>query len=99
MGFVLCCPFFVLLRLPTDDSTGSIVLMCALLALLGASFIMITPPVMAEITFILQGLEEKKPGRFGSNGAYAQGVSHLILCNVDDIAILGLILSSIVWLV
>ncbi|KAH8150061.1 uncharacterized protein LAJ45_05747 [Morchella importuna] len=72
-GFILCCPFFILLRLPTDDSTGSIVLMCALLALLGVSFIMITPPAMAEITFILQGLEEKKPGRFGNNGAYAQG--------------------------
>lgn len=73
MGFVLCCPFFILLRLPTGDSTSNIVLMCALLALLGASFIMITPAVMAEITFILQDLEEKKPGRFGSNGAYAQG--------------------------
>lgn len=74
MGFVLCCPFMILLRLPDNDSTGHIVLMCALLALLGTGLVLIIPPVMAEITLILHDLEARKPGRFGSKGAYAQGV-------------------------
>lgn len=64
----------VLLRLPSGDSTRQIVLMCAVLVLLGAGLVLTTPPVMAEIALILQELEEKKPGRFGANGAYAQGV-------------------------
>lgn len=74
LGFVLCCPFMILLRLPNDDSTEQIVLMSALLVLLGIGFALMVPPVMAEITLILQELEAGKPGIFGANGAYAQGV-------------------------
>lgn len=64
----------VLLRLPNDDSVEQIVLMSALLVLLGIALALIIPPVMAEITLFLQELEDKKPGIFGANGAYAQGV-------------------------
>lgn len=63
-----------LLRLPNDDSTEQIVLMNVLLVFLGIGFALIMPPVMAEITLILQELEAEKPGVFGGNGAYAQGV-------------------------
>lgn len=64
----------VLLRLPNDDSVEQIALMSALLVLLGIAFALVIPPVMAEITLILQELEGEKPGIFGANGAYAQGV-------------------------
>lgn len=64
----------VLLRLPNDDSVEQIVLMSALLVLLGIAFALLIPPIMAEITLILQKLEEERPGTFGANGAYAQGV-------------------------
>lgn len=64
----------VLLRLPDSDGTEQIVLMSALLVLLGIAFVLVIPPVMVEITLVLQELEEKKPGIFGANGAYAQGV-------------------------
>lgn len=64
----------VLLRLPDGDGTEQIILMSALLVLLGIAFVLVIPPVMVEITLVLQELEEKKPGIFGANGAYAQGV-------------------------
>lgn len=70
----MCCPFMVLLRLPGDDSVEQIVLMSALLVPIGIAFALLITPVMAEITLILQELERKKPGIFGVNGAYAQGV-------------------------
>lgn len=64
----------VLLRLPDDDNVEQIVLMSALLVFIGIAFALLIPPVMAEITLIIQELEGKKPGIFGANGAYAQGV-------------------------
>lgn len=64
----------ILLRFPSDDSTEQVVLMSVLLVLLGIGFALIVPPVMTEITLILQELEARKPGIFGENGAYAQGV-------------------------
>lgn len=68
----------ILLRLPTGGGTEDIVLMCAILALLSIGLVFVIPPVMAEITLVLQELEEEKPGRFGANGAYAQGVCNPI---------------------
>lgn len=64
----------VLLRLPDGDGIEQVALMSALLVLLGIAFALVIPPVMAEITLALRELEEKKPGIFGPNGAYAQGV-------------------------
>lgn len=71
-GFVLACPFLVLLRLVDHDSMGQKVLLCALLALLGAALTMVMTPLLAEITYVVEAKEKKNPAAFGAGGAYAQ---------------------------
>ncbi|MCJ1362369.1 hypothetical protein MMC16_001472 [Acarospora aff. strigata] len=71
-GFILAFPFLVLLRLVTHHSLPQIVLLCALLALLGLSLTLVMPPLMAEITYVVEAKEKKNPGLFGKKGAYAQ---------------------------
>lgn len=75
-GFLFLTPFLILLRLPDQHTTGDIVVFCVLLALIGTSLALVMAPVMAEITLVVIDLEEKRPGRFGPNGAFAQGVRH-----------------------
>ncbi|KAF8474241.1 major facilitator superfamily domain-containing protein [Kalaharituber pfeilii] len=72
-GFILACPFLVLLRLSTEDSIKDIVIFCVFLAFLGFSLTLQMTPTMAEITYVLVEMENTKPGRFGKNGAFAQG--------------------------
>lgn len=71
-GFILACPFLVLLRLVDHDSVGQKVLLCALLALLGAALTMVMTPLLAEITYVVEAKEKKNPAAFGAGGAYAQ---------------------------
>jgi MFS family permease len=71
-GFILAIPFWVLLRLVTHDSLSQKVLFCALLSLIGVSLTLVMPPLMAEITYVVEAKEKESPGRFGTTGAYAQ---------------------------
>ncbi|KAK2625777.1 hypothetical protein QTJ16_005089 [Diplocarpon rosae] len=71
-GFMLAIPFWVLLRLVTNDSLGQKVLLCALLFLIGITLCLVNPPLMAEITYVVEAKEREVPGRFGPTGAYAQ---------------------------
>lgn len=71
-GFVMAIPFWILLRLVDHNSLGQKVLLCALLALIGASLTLVMPPLMAEITYVVEAKERVNPGCFGSTGAYAQ---------------------------
>lgn len=71
-GFLLACPFLILLRLITHNSLSQIVLLCAVLALLGLSLTLCMPPLMAEVTYVVEAKEKKNPGLFGKQGAYAQ---------------------------
>ncbi len=71
-GFVLAIPFWVLLRLVTHDSLGQKVLLCALLSLIGVALTLVMPPLMAEITYVVEAKEKENPGIFGTTGAYAQ---------------------------
>ncbi|TAQ90854.1 hypothetical protein B7494_g797 [Chlorociboria aeruginascens] len=73
LGFLLAIPFYVLLRLVTHDSLRQKVLLCALLAFIGLALALVLPPILAEITLVLEDMEKQKPGRFGTKGAYAQG--------------------------
>lgn len=73
-GYILACPFMILLRLPTVNEVGQVVLMCALLAIVGLALCLQITPMMAEVTYILVELEKERPGRFGRNGGYAQAV-------------------------
>lgn len=72
VGFILAIPFWVLLRLITHDSLNQKVLFCTLLALIGLALTLVVPPLMAEITYVVEAKEKQRPGRFGTTGAYAQ---------------------------
>jgi MFS family permease len=71
-GFILAIPFWVLLRLVIHDSLGQKILLCALLSLIGVALTLVMPPLMAEITYVVEAKENESPGRFGTAGAYAQ---------------------------
>ncbi|KAK6412573.1 hypothetical protein LTR95_017953 [Oleoguttula sp. CCFEE 5521] len=75
-GFLLCCPFLILLRLVGHNSMEQKVLLCALLALIGFALTLALTPMMAEITYAVVAKEARHPpGYFGKNGAFAQAYS------------------------
>jgi MFS family permease len=71
-GFLFFAPFEILLRLVDHNSLGQKVLLCALLTLIGICINLCSPPVMVEITSVVEAKERQNPGLFGSRGAYAQ---------------------------
>lgn len=58
-GFIIACPFLILLRLVDHDSIGQKVLLCALLVLVGLGLTLALTPVMAEIVSIKHSREFK----------------------------------------
>ena len=78
-GFIIALPFWVLLRLVTHDSLNQKVLLCALLALIGVSLTLVMPPLMAEITYVVEAKEKQSPGRYGTTGAYAQAYGLFVM--------------------
>jgi len=68
-GFVCMLPFWILLRFVTHNTLQQKVLLCALLALIGLCLATVMPPLMAEVTYIVEAKEKKSPGRFGVGGA------------------------------
>jgi MFS family permease len=72
IGFVFAAPLFICLRFVTHDTMSQKVLLCALLALIGAALAISMPPLLAEITYLLTAKEKKHPGIFGPKGATAQ---------------------------
>ena len=71
-GFIFAIPFWILLRLVTHNSLSQKVLLSALLALIGVALTLVMPPLMAEITYVVEAKEKQRPGRYGTTGAYAQ---------------------------
>jgi hypothetical protein len=71
IGFITAVPSLVLLRVVAHQSLRQVVLLCALLTLLGSSMILVMIPLMAEITYVVEAKEKKKPGIFGKGGAHA----------------------------
>ncbi|KFZ11517.1 hypothetical protein V501_04726 [Pseudogymnoascus sp. VKM F-4519 (FW-2642)] len=78
-GFLAAIPCLVLLRFVDHDSTRQVVLLCALLALLGTALAAVMPPLMAEITYIVEAKEVRSPGIFGAKGAYAQAYGLFVM--------------------
>ncbi|KAL9044044.1 MAG: hypothetical protein Q9214_002791 [Letrouitia sp. 1 TL-2023] len=72
IGFVLTTPFVILLRLVNHSGQEQVVLLCALLALMGAGLTIVLTPVLAEFSYMVETKEKKHPGLFGEKGAYAQ---------------------------
>jgi MFS family permease len=75
-GFIIACPFLILLRLVDTNTIQQKVLLCALLALFGTAMTLVLTPMMAEITYAVDNKAQRHPpGFFGKNGAYAQAYS------------------------
>jgi MFS family permease len=76
VGFLCACPPLVCLRFVDENSMKDKVLLCALLAVVGLFLALTFPPIMAEISSVVEAKEKSMLARghpgFGSGGAYAQ---------------------------
>lgn len=103
LGVLLEVPFLVVLRFPNSTSprVGQIVLMCVLLVLNGSACALFMPAAMVEIAHIVDIEEQRKPGLFGKQGAYAQAyalfnVAYSLGCLVGPL-VAGSIRDSAGW--
>ncbi|KAL5362034.1 major facilitator superfamily domain-containing protein [Aspergillus floccosus] len=64
-------PAIVCLRFVTENTIAQKVLLCALLAVVGVCLATFIPPVLAEVSYIVQKKEQENPNVFGSRGATA----------------------------
>ncbi|KAJ5217941.1 uncharacterized protein N7498_000040 [Penicillium cinerascens] len=71
-------PVLVCMRYVTDNSMRDKVLLCALLMLLGVCIGFLEPPIMVEISSMVEDLEARNPGAFDRGGttALAYGISN-----------------------
>ena len=76
IGFLLACPPFVCLRFIDENMIKDKVLLCDLLALVGLTLSLTFPPIMAEISGVVEAKEKKMLANgergYGKGGAYAQ---------------------------
>lgn len=72
-ALLLSVPVFVLLRFVDHDSIRQKVLLCALLALVGAGFAGSICPLFAEIAYLLDAKERESSETFNGSGAISQG--------------------------
>lgn len=72
LGFILSCPFWILLRLPEAGGTNQIVFFCSVLVLIGISLSFVLPPAVAETAWLVDAEERSRPGFFGNKSPYAQ---------------------------
>ncbi|KAL6706387.1 hypothetical protein ACN47E_005493 [Coniothyrium glycines] len=76
VGFLCACPPLVCLRFIDENTIKDKILLCALLAITGLFLAVTFPPIMAEISGVVEAKEKGmlasgRPG-FGTGGAYAQ---------------------------
>jgi MFS family permease len=76
VGFLCASPPLVCLRFVDENSMKDKILLCALLAITGLFLALTFPPIMAEISSVVEAKEKSMLARghqgFGSGGAYAQ---------------------------
>lgn len=76
MGFLCACPPLACLRYIDSNTVNDKILICVLLALVGLSLTMTFPPLMAEISAVVEAKEKKMVANgiqgYGLGGAYAQ---------------------------
>ena len=72
LGFTLCFPFLVLLRLTDHKTLPAQVLFCGFLFMSGLGLALCGPPLSVEIARIVSQIEKEEPGILGSNGATAR---------------------------
>jgi MFS family permease len=76
VGFLCACPLLICLRFVDENTIKDKVLLCALLAVTGLFLALTFPPIMAEISSVVEAKEKSMLARghpgFGKGGAYAQ---------------------------
>ncbi|KAK2750158.1 hypothetical protein FQN57_004654 [Myotisia sp. PD_48] len=72
IGFAIAVPALILQRLVIHDELADRIILIALLSIFGCGVAMAMPPMMTEVTFAVEEIEEKNPGIFGPYGAYSQ---------------------------
>ncbi|PYH78832.1 vesicular amine transporter [Aspergillus uvarum CBS 121591] len=70
-ALVATVPPIVAMRCVTSNSINDKVLLCALLALVGACLAALMPPVIVEASYVVQEKEARNPHIFGKGGAMA----------------------------
>lgn len=71
-GSILAATSLMLLRLVTQDTSLPFVKLGGLLFLFGLATAFILPPLMAEISVVVDETETRNPGIFGAYGGYSQ---------------------------
>lgn len=71
-GFLLCVPFFVLLRFVAQESAPTQVLLGGLLFMIGLGLALCGPPLFVEVAKTVSTMEDEFPGAFGNKGPMAQ---------------------------
>ncbi|KAI9045641.1 MFS transporter [Aspergillus affinis] len=72
-AFLAAVPLLVCLRFVTENTLGDKALLCALLALIGVVGGVLEPPIMVEITYLIEKKEKEFPHVFGKGGGLALG--------------------------
>ncbi|KAA8645878.1 hypothetical protein EYZ11_002049 [Aspergillus tanneri] len=72
-GFLVTVPLLTCLRFVSENSLGDKALLCVLLALIGVMGGVLEPPIMVEITHVIEQKEAKFPEVFGKGGGLALG--------------------------
>ena len=72
VGFVLAVPCLILLRLVNYDERSAVITLVGLLFWFGCAVSLAMPPMMTEVTYVVEEQEERCPGIFGPYGAYSQ---------------------------
>lgn len=105
-GFLGLCPVLVGTQYVRHDSMNQKALMCGLLVLIGLGITMALNPLMAEISYVVDDRESRKPlqrsGRIGyGGGAYAQAYALFSMAwaigNIAGPLMCGLIKDKAGW--
>jgi MFS family permease len=72
-AFAIGCLALILLRFVVNDSVGSKVLLCTLLAVVGLSVTFSMTPLFVEISDVVRDMEKEAPGRLNQAAATALG--------------------------
>ncbi|MCJ1230467.1 hypothetical protein MMC12_007141 [Toensbergia leucococca] len=71
-GFILMIPSLILLRLVVHDTALPIPKLAILLFFIGLAYALAMPPLMTEVSSVVEEIERQSPGIFGPHGAYSQ---------------------------
>lgn len=72
LGFLLMTPVLILFRLPTQRTTGDIIMFVAFVAIMGFLIMGVFSPAMAEMSKAVSEIEARHPGIYGKTRGFGQ---------------------------